>query len=528
MNNFITQVSQDSAASTNLFISATDEYQQNRSDSALDLTDLEDSGNALIHLNIQEQHYYITRDQLMSLPESILLYLFPAGVFLDKMGEIITNLTPDDEVYVSDFPSSCFEYIMDVYTRAYDDFTNFPVDKTYGISKDSSLTSVAKGFFGFGNNSANVEKELLHNKPVVIVLREDLDYYCIPKDAIFQYQGIFQTSDEDCTEKNEELFTNFMTEIKIAAGSYLSSQDSVFGGLSQSNRSRSGKDEKKASDKKIGTAEQHLKEMLCSSGFSDESKWNNRVQDPKKTVITSLSLCRLANETTEEFRKNYFEAKKKWEAEWLRHKSSQESISRSRVSLSRSISHNNMNKKSSSSLLNSEGNGNSSDSLNKSDHINPNISGSDLKKGRFSSISASSSHPNLSSESTDKLSQPPSIRKSRFSRLAGNVRSRSSSKNRPSGKSEIPKLYDLVPKPAINTKLLLFWRKPARKCWWSEETITLNVKIHGKIVENGGNNLISLEDGNSTDGGNDPDGLTIPVKLHIRRVWTLELSVIGA
>jgi hypothetical protein len=46
-------------------------------------------------------------------------------------------------------------------------------------------------------------------------------------------------------------------------------------------------------------------------------------------------------------------------------------------------------------------------------------------------------------------------------------------------------------------KLLLFWRKPARRCWWE------------------GVELESV------------DGVEGKLKVWIRRVWTLEMSVIG-
>ncbi|KAI1769407.1 hypothetical protein GGR53DRAFT_157183 [Hypoxylon sp. FL1150] len=46
-------------------------------------------------------------------------------------------------------------------------------------------------------------------------------------------------------------------------------------------------------------------------------------------------------------------------------------------------------------------------------------------------------------------------------------------------------------------KLLLFWRKPARRCWWEG---------------------VDLSDVEGVDG---------PLKVWIRRVWTLEMSVIG-
>lgn len=46
-------------------------------------------------------------------------------------------------------------------------------------------------------------------------------------------------------------------------------------------------------------------------------------------------------------------------------------------------------------------------------------------------------------------------------------------------------------------KLLLFWRKPARRCWWE------GIELEGV------------------------DGVEGKLKVWIRRVWTLEMSVIG-
>lgn len=47
-------------------------------------------------------------------------------------------------------------------------------------------------------------------------------------------------------------------------------------------------------------------------------------------------------------------------------------------------------------------------------------------------------------------------------------------------------------------KLLLFWRKPARRCWWEG---------------------VDLDGVEGVEGGR--------LKVWIRRVWTLEMSVIG-
>ena len=84
MANIITQVSQDSGA-------------------AIQVQE-EDDFNAIINLNVRNTLFQITRDELMSLPESILLCLFPNVVFFDDKGQVITNLTENDVVYVDFSP----------------------------------------------------------------------------------------------------------------------------------------------------------------------------------------------------------------------------------------------------------------------------------------------------------------------------------------------------------------------------------------------------------------------------------------
>lgn len=90
----------------------------------------------------------------------------------------------------------------------------------------------------------------------------------------------------------------------------------------------------------------------------------------------------------------------------------------------------------------------------------------------------------------------------------------------------MPKLYDLVPKPNINAKLLLFWRKPARKCWWGEEDIELEVEVFGSWKDES-KKIIELILPTNVDPEAELHKIIVPVRLHIRRVWTLELSVIG-
>lgn len=516
MENIVTQVSQDAQGTSNPLL-----REQQAGHDALE--GYEDDGNSLIHLNIQENHYYITRDQLMSLPESLLLCLFPSGVFLDRQGQVITNLTPNDEVYVTNFPPDCFEYIMEIYTRAYDDLVNYPVEKIFDRNpprKDNGLSSAARGFFSFGgssspSNGGDVENEILHAKPTIIVLREDLDYYCVPQ-VEFKFLS---------PEANDDLLYHVMAQVKAAAGSYLTSKTSIFQGLFSSNRLKMQKDGKNqiSKERRLGPAEQHLMDMLCSSGFGKTSQWGNRSQEPGKTVISSLSLCRIANESTEEFRHQYQAARAKWEQEAKAH---QEARAHQEVR-----AHQEAKAQHQDNALTPVGSALSLSSLSRStSHSNQGTAtptntgtGTTLTSTKSASQSGAAPHPRASTEK----------RKSRLSALADNVRSRSSSSQRSSSRHrqpEVPRLYELVPKPDINAKLLLFWRKPARKCWWGEEQVDLDIHVYGSWAAPHAQQQQAVRTLNlkmSPDPTTGLNKITIPVTLHIRRVWTLELSAVG-
>lgn len=314
---------------------------------------------SLIRLNIRGESFQITRDDLMNLPESILLCLFPNGVFLDGAGNPITNLTEEDIVHVN-FDPHCFEYIVSTFAEAASRLPSNVKHEVYGAYQVP-------------------DADVLNEKPAIIVLREDLDYYVIPPVKGISAEGI--------------------RLIKEAAGKYLVSRQSVFEGLGYGN------------DKKLGTAEEHLLGMLCSSGFTTESEWGHRSSEPGKTVLTSLALVNLKNPEP--------------------------------------------------------------------DIIDQTTS------------EASSPSPTLAPVQSNASYKS---RRSRIAELASSAAKsvRSSSSSRREKKSS-----------AGTSKLLLFWRKPARKCWWSDDIVELNLE-----------NLI-------------PGSTVSSVRLHIRRVWTLELSVIG-
>lgn len=315
--------------------------------------------NSKINLKIRGKEFNITRDELMSLPESILLSLFPNGVFLDLSGQVITNLTEDDVVYVN-YDPECFEYILNTFGKAQRDHLSILGTISH---EDTS---------GFDSTS------VLQTKPAIIVLREDLDYYVIPPVA-------------GCTAED-------IKHLKIEVGLQIANHQLVFSGL--------GYDPSllPTVEQKLGPAEQHLFDMLCSSGFDRGQSWGNRSMEPDRCVIQSLSLVRLVTEQP--------------------------------------------------TPPESPGLG----------PVTSNTSASSRARSRIANLANSASR-----------AASRSLSRARRNHDAG------------------------------YTKLLLFWRKPARKCWWSNQELT---------VSTAGLNLEKL-------------GKEVKVGIHVRRVWTLELSVIG-
>lgn len=344
-DNIITQVSQDNGQGMSQIA--------DDSNSNIDY-------NSKIHLNIRGKAFEITRDELMSLPESILLSLFPNGVFLDMNGQVITNLTEEDVVYVN-FDPECFEYIFRVFGTAQQEYLESLNALSPQISGVSRLDSAAS---------------ILQTKPAIIVLREDLDYYVIPPAP--------------------GLNAEEMKFFKVEVGKQILSHRLVFAGLGF-------KPELPQHTQVLGPAEQHLFDMLCSSGFEKTDLWGCRSMEPSKCVLLSLLLVRLVTQRP----------------------SPPESPLLNPVSL------------------------------------------------------------NTSTRSRSR---------SRIATLASNA-SRAASRSLSRNKSN----------DTNYTKLLLFWRKPARKCWWANESIT---------VPTGNTRLADA-------------GKYTKAKAHIRRVWTLELSVVG-
>ncbi|KAI5970789.1 hypothetical protein CANMA_000208 [Candida margitis] len=382
----ITQVTPDSAPNANANLAATNSNTKTSNEDV--------DFNSLINLNLRGTKFTITRDELMSLPESILLCLFPNGVFLDVNGQIISNLTEEDVVYVN-FDPGCFQYIIDMFRKAQRDLASMsPQQQNLQLSPQVS-------------GSRSQQENILQTKPAIIVLREDLDFYVIPPIAGLNREDMRQLKKGVSVEllKNKLIFSGL--------GYKFDENDPVL--IGEDGSVMQDANEKQDNSKGLGAAEQHLFDMLCSSGFDTQDKWGSRSLEPGKCVISSLSLVRLKTEKDQ----------------------------------------------------------------------TPSETPPDSP-----SLTPVASHASANERSR---SRP----RSRIAQLASSA-SRAASRSLSSKRNKVD---------PNQTKLLLFWRKPARKCWWSHGWITINIDVA---------DIKELEDSDAK----------LSVKVHVRRVWTLELSII--
>ncbi|KAK7528954.1 P-loop containing nucleoside triphosphate hydrolase protein [Phyllosticta citriasiana] len=256
-----------------------------------------------ITLELRGVRFTLSRDELLTLPEFVLLSLFPNGLLPD--GHM--NAYPDGDVYPVDVStpttkrtsedglgggavcitqvslarsglkaeairnhlSSPALYLSDIYYYSQYDpnslqymldfFRN--VAQTIPTSPPSPSTLVGDQ----PHEAVPIEpmhgsaRDMLQDRAGIIVLREDLDFYAIPPRRDIEHEEMMQ--------------------VKRAAGKALLQQDGIFSGLRKS--------------EEPGTTEQHLIEMLTAGGFNHDDRWGHRAGEPNKAVICSIALARL-------------------------------------------------------------------------------------------------------------------------------------------------------------------------------------------------------------------------------------------
>ncbi|KAG2198079.1 hypothetical protein INT47_011914 [Mucor saturninus] len=205
----------------------------------------------ILELDLRGVRVKLDRDTLVSLPESLLIAMFPNGLVLGRSdpntvdSEEEEHVDSEDEVLTTyvDFDSSCLEYVLQFYQYALE------TRDEHELQNEGSIFS--------SSPAAQYYPSLLDKQPI-IVLREELEYYCVVSKS----------------KAN-------LSSIKLASGDYLKVQNKVFAAL-QKNIAREN-----------NVAEQHLIDMLCDAGFTRQDVWGHREVEPNRTCIISMSLVLL-------------------------------------------------------------------------------------------------------------------------------------------------------------------------------------------------------------------------------------------
>ncbi|KAM9877689.1 hypothetical protein VDGL01_08247, partial [Verticillium dahliae] len=163
--------------------------------------------------SIRGTRFVLSRDELLTLPEFVLLSLFPNGLFPEgQMG----GFADGDAVQV-DYDPVSLQYMLDFFRNV---AQSIPMESSPNASQDGDAVPLEP--LGSRDDASR--------RAGIIVLREDLDFYVIPpRPDVGQLE---------------------MIEIKRAAAKALLSQGGIFSGLKRSDEP--------------GTTEAHLIEMLTA------------------------------------------------------------------------------------------------------------------------------------------------------------------------------------------------------------------------------------------------------------------------
>ncbi|KAF2255961.1 P-loop containing nucleoside triphosphate hydrolase protein [Trematosphaeria pertusa] len=239
-----------------------------------------------ITLELRGTRFTLSRDELLTLPEFVLLSLFPNGLLPDghmnsyhdgdvypvDVGNPDLSCPPNtrinsiqmilyhlsnpalylsDNIYFSQYDPNSLQYMLEFFRNVAQTIPASPPSPTAAPDHPTEAHAIEP--------SHGSARDMLQDRAGIIVLREDLDFYAIPP-----HRDISQPE---------------MIEVKRAAGEALLKQDGIFSGLRKS--------------EEPGTTEQHLIEMLTAGGFNHDDRWGHRAGEPNKAVICSIALARL-------------------------------------------------------------------------------------------------------------------------------------------------------------------------------------------------------------------------------------------
>ncbi|EEB06585.1 phosphatase activator [Schizosaccharomyces japonicus yFS275] len=198
--------------------------------------------NPRLQLHTRNVSFDITRNQLLLMPESLLISLFPRGLMLDFALQESGNAVPPLET--ADFDPELLSHILDTYINAYEKASQHP----------ELLPMPPPGFPG---------------RCGIIFLREDIEYYVLEDDSPYTVR------------KSIHLDFEGKRAAKRRIGNLLLQKKRIFDGLIETGAESEN------------STEAHLVRMLCYCGFTTNQEWQYRMQEQSRTCITSVSIVNL-------------------------------------------------------------------------------------------------------------------------------------------------------------------------------------------------------------------------------------------
>ncbi|KAI8070835.1 hypothetical protein BC940DRAFT_223182, partial [Gongronella butleri] len=221
-------------------------YQQQDDEDAFE----QDAIPQVLKLDLRGVRMELDRDTLVSLPESLLIAMFPNGLILGRQDDGHHQQddpanTEDDDFQVTyvDFDPVCLDYVLQYYRKA----------------QQMSQQMQQRRVTALPMTTSPAYYPLLDKQPI-IVLREELEYFCVPA---------------------KKMTPADMASLKLHCGQFLRQNDEIFAAL------------QKSIARENNLAEQHLIDMLCDAGFSRDDRWGHRALEPTRACIVSMGLVLL-------------------------------------------------------------------------------------------------------------------------------------------------------------------------------------------------------------------------------------------
>ena len=179
-----------------------------------------------LYLDLRGVCFVIDRETLMSLPESILLCLFPNGLLLPDPND---DISEEKQVYFVDSDPQCLQFVLSFFRRAQEYF--YGTDVAAGVYRGAGLSPSYLDLVdpvngdmmnGFGHP---LHLPLFH-KQAVILLREELEFFTIPPRSMAKSAAM-----PDVPPNMPPNATPAFTQLKDACGNALLMRRQIFTAL---------------------------------------------------------------------------------------------------------------------------------------------------------------------------------------------------------------------------------------------------------------------------------------------------------